>query len=157
MAEIVAPPHNGYEAANMIASKSLWHYVTICLGQRQLYVYGVVAVLTLGYHVGEVQVRVWSAYQVGMMVGNEVVLYPLGHTSEYADNGWRRLLACHGMQNVEAVVDPVLGILAYGACVEEDGVGLVLVLADVVTGHLHYGGNDLRVGYVHLTSVCLNK
>ena len=52
MAEVVASAHDGHEATYMIASKSLWHYVTVGLGERQLDVYGIVAVLALRYHVG---------------------------------------------------------------------------------------------------------
>ena len=156
MAEIVAATHNAYEAAHLAVSDALRHDVAVGLGGRQLNVHGVVAVLTLCHHVGEVEVRVGTAHQVGMMVVDEVLAHALCHAAQDAqDDVAALLLLC--VQSLQTAVYLVLRVFANGACVEEDGVGLCLVFAQFVTGHLHDRGHHLRVGHVHLAAVCLNE
>ena len=90
-----------------------------------------------------------------MVILYKVVPHTLCHASQYAQYQSAAFLLL-GMQGFQPVVDLVLRILAYRTGVEEDGIGLLLILAYVVAGHFHDGGHDLGISHVHLASVCLN-
>ena len=169
MTEVITPAHDAYKAAHPVAADALRDDVAIGFGGRQLYVDGVVAVLTLGDHVGQVEIGVGSAHQIGVVVLYQVVLHALGHAAEDAEDG---LWGCEGvgllpflfggpsslfgMERVEAMINLVFGVLANAAGVEEDGVGLLLRLAQLVAGHLHHRRHHLTVGHVHLATVCFD-
>ena len=155
MAEVVAAAHDAHEAGHPVAADALRYDITVGLGGRQLDVHRIHAVLALCNHVGQVEVGVRAAYQVGVVILYKIVPHTLCHASQYAQYQSAAFLLL-GMQGFQPVVDLVLRILAYRTGVEEDGVGLLLILAYVVAGHLHDGGHDLGISHVHLASVCLN-
>ena len=92
-----------------------------------------------------------------MVVGYQVVLDTFRHTAEYAEEqlgaALRLALLSLGIERVEAVVNFALRILSDRAGVEEDGVGLLLMLRSLVARHLHDRGDDLGIGHIHLAAV----
>jgi len=156
MAEVVASAHDAHESAHLVRADSLRHHVAIRLRLRQFYVYGIVSVLTLGNHVRQVKIAVGTAHQVGVMVLNEVVLHPLRHTSQYAEDKPSALLLL-GVERLQPVVNLVFRVLSDAAGVEQYGVRHVFVFTQLVACHLHYRGYHLAVCHVHLASVCLYK
>ena len=156
VAEVVASSHDGYESAHASRSDALRNDIAISLRSAQFDVAGVVSVLALCNHVGQIEVRVGSAYEVGVMVVDKVLTHTLRHTSQNAQYQLASLLLL-SMQSLQSSVYLVLRILADGAGVEEYGVGVSLVLAQLVASHLHDGSHHLRVCHVHLAAVCLNE
>ena len=65
-------------------------------------------------------------------------------------------LSAERSQCLQAMIDFLLGIIAHRASVQKYGIGLFGTLADLVACHLHDRSHDLRVGHVHLASVCLD-
>ena len=133
---------------------TLRDYIPVGLGLAQGDVDGIVAGLALRHHVGQIEIAVGSAYQIGVVAVYEFVLDALCHTSQYTQDEAAALLLL-GMQGLEAVVYLVLGVLAYATGVEENGVGVGLIVTQVVARHLHDGSHHLRVCHVHLASVGL--
>ena len=88
-----------------------------------------------------------------MMLLYQLVLHPLRHASEYAEYA----LLFLPVQCLQAVVNLVLRILAHGASVKEDGIGIGSRVTQFVTRHLHDRRHHLGVSHVHLTPVCLYK
>ena len=154
VAEVVAASHDAHEAAHASCTDSLRNYVAVGFGGREFDIAGVLSVLALRYHVGQVEIRVGSAHEVGVVVVDKVLAHALSHTSQHAENELSTLLL-FGMQRLEASIYLVLSILSDGASVEEYGVGAVLVVAEFVACHLHNGCYHFRVGHVHLAAVCL--
>ena len=66
-------------------------------------------------------------------------------------------LAPFGVESLQTVIYLVLRVLAYRACIKENGVGVISRVAQVVARHLHDRGDHLAVGDIHLASVCLDK
>ena len=58
-----------------------------------------------------------------------------------------------GTELAEAFADALLGIVADGAGVDEDVVGLLNIGCDSVARLLKKGGHNLAIGKVHLTAI----
>ena len=156
VAEVVATTHDAYETAHSVATDALRHDVAVSLGLGKFYVDGVGAHLALRNHIRQVEIAVWSANQVGIVVLDEVILHALSHAAQNAENHLSSLLLL-SMQGVEAMINLVLCILADTAGVQEDGISLFFFLTNFVASHLHYRGNYLTVCHVHLAAISLNK
>ena len=88
------------------------------------------------------------------MVVEQGIAHTLGHATYHAhDKASAGFLAAQRAQILQAAHDFLLGIVAYRACVEKYGIGEGDVVGEVIAGHLEYGGNDLRIGHVHLAAV----
>ena len=142
VAEVVAAAHDADEAADVGQANALRHDVTVSLRLAEGNVDGVVASLALGYHVGQVEVAVGPADQVGVVVVYQVVLDTLGHAAQHAQDELAAPFLL-GMQGLQPVIYLVLGVLAYAAGVQEYRVGAGLVLAQFIACHLHDGGYHL--------------
>ena len=157
MAEVVAATHDAHEARDAVATDTLRDHVAVSLGSGKVHVDGLVAQFGLCDKVWERQVAVRSTDDVSMVVGYQVVLDTLRHAAEHTEEqlgaALRLALPSLGIERVEAVVNLALRILSDRAGVEEDGVGLLLVLRSLVARHLHDRGDDLGVGHVHLAAV----
>src|SRR3712207_7934784 len=53
-------------------------------------------------------------------------------------------LLLQGMEGFQTVVNLVLGVLTNATCIEENGVGVLLLVAYFVAGHLHHRGDQDR-------------
>ena len=82
VAEVVAAAHDAHETADAVASNALGYHVAVGLRGREGHVHGRQSVLRGGHHLGQVQVRVGTANQVGMVVLHQVVLHALGHAAQ---------------------------------------------------------------------------
>jgi GNAT superfamily N-acetyltransferase len=69
-------------------------------------------VLALCYHIGQVEIGVGSAHEVGVVVVDEVLAHALSHTSQHTDNELSTLLL-FGMQRLKSSIYLVLDILSY--------------------------------------------
>ena len=156
VAEVVAATHDAHIAANVGAADALGHDVAIGLRSGELDVDGLVPGFGLGDEVGQREVGIGACHEVGMMVVEQVVLHPLCHASQHADNQLAPL-AAQGVQRVEAVVYLLLGIVSHTTGVEENGIGIIHAFAQFVSCHLHDRGHYLAVGHVHLAAVCFNQ
>ena len=156
MAEVVATTHDAYETAHSVATDALRHDVTVGLGLGKFDVDGVGTHLALRNHIRQVEIAVWSANQVGIVVLDEVILHALSHAAQYAENHLSALLLL-SMEGIEAMVNLVLRILADTAGVQEDGISLFFFLTNFVASHLHHRGNYLTVCHVHLAAISLDK
>ena len=132
--------------------ETLRNDVAISFRRRQLNVHGLMPRLGLRNEVGQTQVGIRSGHEVAVMVLQQVVLYTLGHAAQHADDQSAALLPfC--MESFQPAENLLFGIVAHRASVQEDGICLFQGRTCVIAGHLHHGGNDFRVGHVHLTSV----
>ena len=156
VAKVVATTHDAYETAHSVATDALRHDVAVSLGLREFYVDGIGTHLALRNHIRQVEIAVWSANQVGIVVLDEVILHALCHAAQNAENHLSSLLLLC-MQGVEAMINLVLCILADTAGVQEDGISLFFFLTNFVASHLHYRGNYFTVCHVHLAAISLNK
>ena len=75
MAEVVATTHDAYETAHSVATDALRHDVAVSLSLREFYVDGIGTHLALRNHIRQVEIAVWSANQVGIVVLDEVILH----------------------------------------------------------------------------------
>ena len=140
------------------------HDVAIGLGGGQLHVHGWLTNLYGCHHLGQMEIAVWTTHEIGVMVLDQVVLHALGHTAQHAEDrlgivGFRIVVGVTALlseKRVKTMIDLVLGILAHRAGVEKHRVGIFFVVRGFVTGHLHDGGNDFRVGYIHLAAIGLD-
>ena len=112
MAEVVAASHDAHEATHASCTDSLRNYVAVGFGGREFDVAGVLSVLALRYHVGQVEVGVGSAHKVGVVVVDKVLAHALCHTSQHTDNELSTLLL-FGVQSLKSSIYLVLGILSY--------------------------------------------
>ena len=76
-----------------------------------------------------------------MMMFEQIILHTFCHTAEHADN--KRAFATQGMQGFETMIDFLLGIVADGTGIEENGIGLVKAVDGFVACHFHHTGHDL--------------
>ncbi len=113
----------------------------------------------LGDEGREVEVVVRTGDYVDTVAVDERLARPFGHTSNYAYQQTRSAPACvaYGGKLMQTVGDFLLGIVAYRARVEQDGVCLVKVFGKGVAGHVQYRGHYLAVGHIHLATVCFDK
>ena len=156
VAKVVAPARNAYEARNMVSAHALGYDIGVCFGRGKLYVYSLLPVLGFGDELRQHEIRIRPGHEVGVVVVEQILLGAFGHAAEHADNKPSLAAAAQGVERFEPVVDFLLGVLAHGTGVEEHGVGIGNVSAHVVIGRLHYGGDHLAVGHVHLAAVCLD-
>ncbi len=99
---------------------------------------------------------------VGVRSGDDVHLAglqerlpePFGHAAQHPDEHARARLAPH-VELLEAAPDALLGVVAHGAGVHEDHVGLRRVVRAGVAFFAEDGEDDLRIRHVHLAAVCL--
>ena len=154
VAEVVAATHNAHEARYTIAADALWHDVAVGFGGRKVYVHCVVSVFAACYHLGQVQIRVGSANQIGMMVLYQILADTLCHAAQYAENDLTSF-SFFGIKCFQTVVNLVFCVLSYGTSIEENSISFVFVLTHIVSCHLHHGSNHLRVCHIHLAAVCL--
>ena len=84
-----------------------------------------------------------------------MLLDALGHTAYNAHKGG--LAAAHGVELVKPAVYLLLGVVAYRAGVQQYEVGVLYLVAYLVSGYFKDGAYDLAVGNVHLATVCLDK
>ena len=164
MAEVVAAAHDAHKAAHMGRAHTQRHDVAIGLRGGQLNVHGRLPYLYGCHHLGQMEIAVRTTHEIGVMVLDQVVLHALGHTAQHAENrlgvlgfgivvGMAALL---GEKRVETMIDLVLGILAHRTGIEKHRVGIFFGVSGFVTGHLHDGGNDFGVGYIHLAAISLD-
>ena len=152
VAEIVATAHDAYETAQVAATDALGHDVAIGFREREFGVDGLVTEFGLRHEVGEGEISVGASHEVAVVVVEEALLDALCHTAEHTNDEAATLLA-EGVKGFEAVDDFLFGVVAHGAGVEEDGIGLVEVVARFVVCHTHDGGHHFAVGHVHLATV----
>ena len=126
--------------------------LAVSLGRGKLDVDGLLALLGCGNEVGKVHVGIRAGDEVHVVLVEELLLDALGHAAEDADDE-ALLVLPQGMEILEAAVDFLLGVVADGASVDEDGVGIGDDVRHFVAGHLHDGGDDFAVGDVHLAAV----
>ena len=82
VAEVVAATHDTHETSNLMPqSDTLWHYVLIGLSRREFDVHRLVARLRLCDQVRQTQVGIRSGHQVTVVVLQQILLRPLGHTA----------------------------------------------------------------------------
>ena len=112
VAEVVAASHDAYEAAHASCTDSLRDDVAVGFGSREFDVAGVMSVLALCYHIGQVEVGVGAAHEVGVVVVDEVLAHALSHTSQHSNDEVPALLL-FGMQRLKSSIYLVLGILSY--------------------------------------------
>ena len=91
-----------------------------------------------------------------MVVLDQVVLDSFRHTAQHAYDQVLALFA-EGMEELQAVQDFLLGVVADGAGVHEYGIGLFQAFTRAVACHLHDGSNHFTVCHVHLASVSFDK
>ena len=84
VAEVVASPHDTYETSYLAYEKPLRNHILIGFGLREFYIDCFVARFSLRNHVGKVQIRIGSTHQVGVMVVQQIVFHPFGHTAQHA-------------------------------------------------------------------------
>ena len=158
-AEIVAAAHNRDKARHPVAGDSGRDDFAVCFGGRQLDIDGFFATLGGGKKGGEVEVGVGTGDEVDTVVFDEGVADTFGHASDYADDEpWRSAaFAAKSGDLFKAMDDFLLGVVAYGASVEKDGIGQGDIVGDSIAGHFKDRGDDFRVGDIHLTSVCFDE
>ena len=154
-AKVVAAAHDRDEAAHLAAAHAGGYHVAIGLGGREVGVDGLVTRLGTGSERGQLQVGIGAGHDVDVVFCDEHILHALGHAANDAYEQPATTLATQGVELIEAGKDALLGIVAHRAGVDKYGIGLVEVLARVVTGHLHDRGHQLAVGHIHLASVGL--
>ena len=158
--EVITAAHDAHETANLGSVDALRKDVAIGLGGRQLYIDGLMTGLALGNEVGERQIGIGTGHQVGMMVLQQVAFHALSHTAQHADDESRTLFfqpaPALGIKSLQTVIDFLLGIVAHRTGVQEHGISDVQLLGHFISGHLHHRGNHLRVGHIHLATVCFD-
>ncbi len=97
-----------------------------------------------------------SGNNVDAPFAGQFVTGTFGHASDNSDERPSAVgAAAQRAEGLQSGYDLLFGVVAYGACVEQDGIGAVDVIGDCVAVHAHYGGHHFGVGHVHLASVCL--
>ena len=136
----------------MIAADARRHDIAVGLRGRQFHVDGFLACLYRRNQVGQGQVGIGTCHQVHMMVGNKVFLHPLGHTAQHAHNEPAMLLP-HRVEELQAVQNLLLGIIAHRTSIQKHGIGLVQRLGHRISGHFHNRRNQFTVCHIHLAAV----
>ena len=62
------------------------HHVAVGFGEREVDVDGLLSHFGLRNEVGEGEIGVGAGYEVGMVLGEEVVFDAFGHTTEHTQN-----------------------------------------------------------------------
>ena len=98
-----------------------------------------------------------------MVIVQQVVLSPLGHATQYADDQriafgalFLLALAALGVECLKTVEYLLFGIVAHRTGVEENCIGIVESLCGFVTSHLHNRGYNLGICHVHLAAISFN-
>ena len=154
VAEVVAATHDAHEAAHLLSADTHRHDVAVGLGGGEFDVDGVAAVLTLGYKVGQSEIAVGTAHEIGVMVVYQVVFHSLRHAAQHAEDDLAALLLLC-MEGFETVVYLVFSILPDAACIQKNSVCVVFLFAKFITRHLHHRSYNFAVCHVHLAAISL--
>ena len=130
------------------------HHVGIGLGCRQIRVHSLLAHLSLRHELRQVEIGVWADHEI-RPVGEKRLSRALRHAPDDAD--YNLADAAESLQIGKTAQDALLGIIADGARVHEDAIGLIYVFSQVIANRLHDRRDDFTVGHVHLAPVCLNE
>lgn len=157
-AEIVAAAHDAHETAHSVACDSQGDDVAVCLRAAEFDVDCLFACFGGGDEIRQVEVGVGTRHEIYAVVVDKVVFDALRHASDDPHNraAWAAFAFQRG-EELQSAEDFLLGVVAYGASVQEYGVGLFDVVGRGVARHFHHCGHHLAVGHIHLAAVGLNK
>ena len=108
-----------------------------------------------GEQPGQAPVGVRPGHDIDLARLQKSFSQALGHAAEDAHDHVRPRLAVH-VELLDPAPDPLLGIVAHGAGVGHNHVGLADVFRPGVTLFPEDGEDHLGVRHVHLAAVCLD-
>ena len=108
------------------------------------------------YQIGQVEVRIGTSHQIDTVLGNELLAHPLGHAAQHPYHQMLVMLA-QRLEVGQTREHLLLGIVANGAGIDENGIGILDIIAQGVTSHLHDRSHHLAVGHIHLATISFDK
>ena len=82
MTEVITAAHDTHEAAHLGRMQSLGKNISVGFGIGEFDIDGFLPQFALRNQVGQRKISIRSCHQIHMVVGNQVILYPLGHTAK---------------------------------------------------------------------------
>ena len=152
MAEVVASAHDAYKSAYVCTANTLGHHIAVGLGERQFHIDGFLSAFHLCHQVGQGHIGIRASHKVHMMLLDELIPDTLGHTAKHTYDNLVSLL----LQTVEKLQSAqylLLSIISHRACVQENGIGLLYILANFISRHPHHAGHHLTVCHIHLAAI----
>ena len=158
-AEIITTAHDGHETADRTADTG-WDDLAIGLGGTQFYIHRLMALFALREQVGDIKVGIGTRHEVHAEVLNQFLTHTLSHAADDADDlvailDIRFAIMEMGFEFAEAGFDFLLGVIADGAGVEHEDVGVFPSVGQHGIRGLHNRRHYLTVRHVHLAAVGL--
>ena len=116
--EIVTSTHNGYKPGNVITANTRRDNIPISLSGRKLYIDCFLARLHSSNQVRKSKISIRTYHQINMMISDQIILYPFGHTSQYSHNQIAFLLF-ERIEKFQTIENLLLGIVTNGASVHK--------------------------------------
>ena len=135
--EVVATAHDGHESGNMVAADTRRNHIPISFGSGKFHIDRLLSGFYSGNQIGQCQVCIRPHHEVYVMIRYQIVLHPLGHTSQYAHNQVF-FLFLQRMEELQTVQDFLLRIVTDRTSVHKHGIGLLKRFRHRVTRHLHH-------------------
>ena len=156
-AEIVAAPHNADVAAHLIATDAVWNDVAVGFGGGEGGVDSLFAGFGSGGEVGQFEIGIRTCHNIHIIIIDEHLLQSLRHTADNAHNQAARPAPTQRIDLVEPRKNFLLGIIANGACVDKNGIGIVDAFGGVVARHFHHRSHHLAIRHIHLAAIGFDK
>ena len=152
---VLATAHNADIGRDAVARQAHRLDVVVGLGGAQLHLGSLLATTHLLQHLRQPTVGVGAAHETHIvLLGHQAALQTLGHAAQHA-HAQARTAALQGPQLAHTVAHTLLGVVADGAGIDQDEVGLASLGGHAIARLLQDGSYHLAVGEVHLASVSL--
>ena len=156
-AEVVASAHDAHEGAHAVAVEAHRSDLGIGLLSREQHIDPLAAGLGLAHQARQVAVGIRPGHHIdGIRSLDKLLLQALGHAADDADHQTRTFAAV-AFHLGQAPPDPLLGVVADRAGVDQDDVRLGDPLRIDIALLLHECDDDLRIADVHLAAVGFDK
>ena len=154
-AHVVATAHDGDESGYAFVVKTDRFNLCISLLSTQQRVDRFLPPFDFSHKSGKVSVGIRANHQINQLLFlQKLLLEPFGHATQNAHLELRFALLL-SLQALQAMADPLFGIVANRTRIEQNQVGFRLILRGGVTRIGQDAGHDFAVTEVHLTAITL--
>ena len=84
--EVITSAHDGYKSGNVVSTNTRRDHISVSFGSRKLHIDSFLACLYSCNQIRKSEISIRPYHQVDVMIRYQIILYPLGHTSQYSHN-----------------------------------------------------------------------